>query len=36
MCGEVISRKHRKTHLKSEKHHTNLLKVLGEKVNINL
>ena len=34
ICGEVISRKHRKTHLKSDKHHNNLLSTLKEKVNL--
>lgn len=34
ICGDVVSRKSKKTHLTTKKHHTNLLKCLHEKVNI--
>lgn len=34
ICGDLVSRKNKKTHLTTKKHHTNLLKCLHEKVNI--
>ena len=34
ICGDMITRKHRKAHLNTQKHHTNLLNILQEKVNL--